>query len=312
MANTFNHANGFVPEIFSKKLELAEKTQTNFLNDMCNREWEGEIKQFGDTVHISLPDPANITIGTGMTPSVNNMSPTMQSLVINKTMNFCFKFTDQENAQSQFNLSEGYGALAVQKMADAHCLEIEQEVYNGAVATTIPAIGTTAVPIALTDATVYSYFVKLITKLRNNNAVGPNGYYTFKGNGEEAKQLAPMVTISPNVLGLLINASVLTHPSIAGDKVIDTADKKQVAGMDILVDTNLGNIDVTAGNTATSANQEVIIAGTKMGITYANQYSKVEKLRDPAVFQDIIRGLELYGFEIIHPKSLVVGVVTLP
>lgn len=61
MANTFNHANGFVPEIFSKKLELAERTQTNFLNDMCNREWEGEIKQFGDTVHISLPDPTNIS-----------------------------------------------------------------------------------------------------------------------------------------------------------------------------------------------------------------------------------------------------------
>ena len=36
MANTFNHANGFVPEIFSKKLELAERTQTNFLNGLVS------------------------------------------------------------------------------------------------------------------------------------------------------------------------------------------------------------------------------------------------------------------------------------
>ena len=46
-----------------------------------------------------------------------------------------------------------------------------------------------------------------------------------------------------------------------------------------------------------------------MGITFAEQYNKVEKLRDPQTFADIGRALYLYGYKITNPKSLVKGTV---
>ena len=46
-----------------------------------------------------------------------------------------------------------------------------------------------------------------------------------------------------------------------------------------------------------------------MGITFAEQYNKVEKLRDPQSFADIGRALYLYGYKITNPKSLVKGVI---
>ena len=49
----------------------------------------------------------------------------------------------------------------------------------------------------------------------------------------------------------------------------------------------------------------IAIAGTKMGITFAEQYNKVEKIRDPQTFADIGRALYLYGYKITNPKSLV-------
>ena len=37
------------------------------------------------------------------------------------------------------------------------------------------------------------------------------------------------------------------------------------------------------------------------------QISKVENIRDPYCFQDIVRGLELYGMKLVHPEAIVRG-----
>ena len=82
--------------------------------------------------------------------------------------------------------------------------------------------------------------------------------------------------------------------------------------MQIFVDTLLDGIKSTEAAThyADEANNKYIaIAGTKMGITYAEQYNKVEKLRDPQTFADIGRALYLYGYKITNPKCLVKGTV---
>lgn len=100
-----------------------------------------------------------------------------------------------------------------------------------------------------------------------------------------------------------MNSSRLTHPTVAGDDILYKGNAGQIAGMKIYQDTNLMN--VAAFNE--TSKQHVVIAGTKMGVTFAEQYNKVEKLRDPQTFADIGRALYLYGFKITNPKSLVVG-----
>lgn len=303
-----NNVSAFIPEVWSKKLLRESKEISDFKNNMTNRDWEGEIKNFGDTVRITTPNADSIVIGEGVVPDTSNVYPSQIVMTIDKTKNFQFKFNDVEQAQSQFNMVEGYMSLANQKMLDEVNLELEQAVVDAAEAGTVSKIGTAASPTATTFDTVNNVFNKIKKTLVANKALSASGFYTFKGNQEQALQLAPVVTMGPTMYEGLMNSNKLTHPTVAGDDILYKGVAGQIAGMKIFQDTNIEK--VTADNLAATAN--VVIAGTKMGITFAEQYSKVEKLRDPQTFSDIGRGLYLYGYKIVNPKSLVVAYVAAP
>jgi hypothetical protein len=144
-----------------------------------------------------------------------------------------------------------------------------------------------------------------------NKALSPSGFYTFKGNKEQALQLSPIVTIGAGLFEQLVNSTVLTHPTVQGDDILYKGVVGQIAGMKIFVDTLLDTIvtEDSAFEADDAQRSYVAIAGTKMGITFAEQYNKVEKLRDPQTFADIGRALYLYGFKVTNPKSLVKGQV---
>lgn len=304
-----NNVNAFVPEFYSQKLLKESKEMTDFKNNMTNSEWEGEIKSAGDTVHISTPDLSMITIGEGVVPDTSNVYPKQISLTIDKSRSFQFKFNDIEQAQSQFNMIDGYMSAANEKMMVEVNKELELDVLNNA---DVPEVGNHTTPIAVTAATINTFFNKIKRTLMGNKALSPAGFYTFKGNKEQSLQLAPIVTIGAGLFEQLVNCTVLTHPTVQGDDVLYKGIVGQIAGMKIFVDTLLDGITSAecAAHYADEANGEYIaIAGTKMGITFAEQYNKVEKLRDPQTFSDIGRALYLYGYKITNPKSLVKATV---
>lgn len=306
------NVSAFVPEFYSKKLLKESKEMTDFKNNMCNNDWEGEIKSAGDTVRISTPDLSMITIGEGIVPDTSNVFPKQLTLTIDKSKSFQFKFNDIEQAQSQFNMMDGYMSSANELMM----IEVNKELEEAVLADSkVPTIGTVAAPFAFgTAGDIVRAFNNVKRKLQENKALSPSGFYTFKGNQEQALQLAPVVTISPALFEELVNSDKLTHPTVQGDDVLYKGIVGQIAGMKIFVDTLFSGLNVTddasAAYTANEASRQyVIIAGTKMGITFAEQYNKVEKLRDPQSFADIGRALYLYGYKITNPKSLVKGVI---
>ena len=304
-----NNVNAFVPEFYSQKLLKESKEMTDFKNNMTNSDWEGEIKSAGDTVHICTPDASNIVIGEGVVPEVNDVYPKTMTLTIDKTKSFQFKFNDIEQAQSQFNMMEGYMSIANERMMIEVNKELELEVLNNA---EVPNVGTNAAGFQATSATINTFFNRLKKTLMANKALSPAGFYTFKGNKEQALQLNAVVTIGTGLFEQLVNSTQLTHPTVQGDDILYKGVVGQIAGMQIFVDTLLDGIKQTecANHYADEANKKFIaIAGTKMGITFAEQYNKVEKLRDPQTFADIGRALYLYGYKITNPKSLVKGTV---
>lgn len=308
-----NNVSAFVPEFYSKKLLRESKEMTDFKNNMTNNDWEGEIKSAGDTVRISTPDLSMITIGEGVVPDTSNVYPKQLTLTIDKSKSFQFKFNDIEQAQSQFNMMDGYMSSANELMMIEVNKELEEEVLKNA---EVPYIGYgtgSSNPFQATPATINAAFNRIKKTLQENKALSPAGFYTFKGNQEQSLQLAPVVTISPGLFEELVNSSLLTHPTVQGDDILYKGVVGQIAGMKIFVDTLLSTISATDGThafTATESSREyVVIAGTKMGITFAEQYNKVEKLRDPQSFADIGRALYLYGYKITNPKSLVKGVI---
>ena len=304
-----NNVNAFVPEFYSQKLLKESKEMTDFKNNMTNSDWEGEIKSAGDTVHICTPDASNIVIGEGVVPEVNDVYPKSMTLTIDKTKSFQFKFNDIEQAQSQFNMMEGYMSIANERMMVEVNKELELEVLNNA---EVPNVGTNAAGFQATSATINTFFNRLKKTLMANKALSPAGFYTFKGNKEQALQLNAVVTIGTGLFEQLVNSTQLTHPTVQGDDILYKGVVGQIAGMQIFVDTLLDGIKQTecANHYADETNKKFIaIAGTKMGITFAEQYNKVEKLRDPQTFADIGRALYLYGYKITNPKSLVKGTV---
>ena len=311
-----NNVSAFVPEFYSKKLLKESKEMTDFKNNMCNNDWEGEIKSAGDTVRISTPDLSMITIGEGIVPDTSNVYPKQLTLTIDKSKSFQFKFNDIEQAQSQFNMMDGYMSSANELMMIEVNKELEEAVLEDGEVPTV-GYGATGDPDSasfnVTSATINTAFNRIKKTLQANKALSASGFYTFKGNQEQALQLVPVITISPGLFEELVNSTVLTHPTVQGDDILYKGVVGQIAGMKIFVDTLLETIDAHAGAkyyTADEANRVyVFIAGTKMGITFAEQYNKVEKLRDPQSFADIGRALYLYGYKITNPKSLVKGVI---
>lgn len=304
-----NIVNAFVPEFYSQKLLKESKEMTDFKNNMTNNDWEGEIKSAGDTVHIVTPDLSNIVIGQGVVPITNDVYPKSLTLTIDKSKSFQFKFNDIEQAQSQFNMLDGYMSASNERMMIEVNKELEVAVLDDVA---VPKVGDATTPFSATSATIVSFFNRLKKTLMANKALSPAGFYTFKGNKEQALQLAPIVTIGTGLFEELVNSTQLTHPTAQGDDILYKGVVGQIAGMKIFVDTLLDTIVSTDGTTfeADDANKSyVAIAGTKMGITFAEQYNKVEKLRDPQTFADIGRALYLYGYKITNPKSLVKGQV---
>jgi len=296
-----NNVNAFVPEYWSAKLLRETKELTDFKNNMTNSDWEGEIKSAGDTVRITTPDFSAIEIGEGVVPNSSDVYPKQITLTIDKSKNFQFKFNDIEQAQSQFNMLEGYMNGGLQKMMDEVNLELEEAVIADA---NVPTVGTSGSYFDTSSGTkTVAFFNRIKRKLVENKALNSAGFYNFKGSKEQTLALEAMVTITPAMFEQLVSSDVLTHPTVQGDDVIYKGVAGQIAGMKIFVDTNL--MKVTGYNEDNEKN--VVIAGTKMGITFAEQFNKVEKLRDPQSFADIGRALYLYGYKITNPKCLVVG-----
>jgi hypothetical protein len=59
------------------------------------------------------------------------------------------------------------------------------------------------------------------------------------------------------------------------------------------------NVKYTAADTAYSC-----IFGHKAGLTFASQIVKTEKLRSEHAFEDIVRGLNVFGYKVVKPEAL--------
>lgn len=273
-----------------------------------------EIKAFGDKVRISLPNADNVSVAitantTDVCPVPDKVKPTQKTLEINNIATFSLKFSDVDQVQSQYNLLDGYSAIAMQKLGDLKDKQVMVALIN-AVTNADNMIGTAAVPQAVTKDNIYDYLVDARVALTNTGALNGNGFYSFKGNQEEMEFLAPVYTCTPKIFGLMLKSTQLTHPTANADQVIERGQKSMMAGFEIDQDTVLTTITTTEVGGIEEGTQ-IGIAATKMAVTYANQYTKVEKLRDPDCFADIVRGLELYGFAVIHPECAVITYFTL-
>lgn len=281
---TFTNAyTDFIPEIWSKRLEQLLLSDAVMLQ-CVNRNYEGDIKNAGDTVNILTPGEVSVSTLHGDNISYKELTPSKQQLTISQKKFFAFKINDVASVQAGIDLMEAH--LQNAKRA----IEVDQDSYLLGLYTEADAaniIGTTTSATTITKDNVYSCFVNLAKTLKKSNAAAVS---------------APWVVINPDVEAVLLESSQFTTAHQIGEKTIRDGAIGRIAGMDVLVSSNL----------KADANSAIpVMAGTNAAITFASQVAKIEKIRDINTFSDLVRGLYLYGAKVVQPKALAVSYLKL-
>lgn len=291
-----NYSGNFIPEIWSGKL-IENFYDATVLAAISNTNYEGEIRRMGDTVNIrTTPEITIKTYVKGQTLSVENPDKPKIQLVIDKGEYFACIEDDVDKVQSDVNLMDTWSKDASERMK----IKIDQRVLTdilpdisalnkGATAGRITGnidLGTTGSPIAITKSNVLDYIVDMGTVLDEANA--PEG---------------ERFLIIPAKMAGMIKKSDLKDASLTGDSV------------SVLRNGRLGMIDrftlYMSHNLSVTSGKFNIIAGHKMGFTFASQMTEMESLRAESTFGNVIRGLQVYGYKVVKPEALAQGIITL-
>lgn len=266
----------FIPEIWSQKLDQL-LTKNCVMMQCVNRNWEGEIKQQGDKVKIITPASVAVSTLTSDNITYSSLSPTSQELEINQKKFFAFKIDDVAKVQANGDIMEAHLAnakIAIEEVQDSYLLAKHTDVP------TTNTVGSESSPITLSKSTIYEQFVKLSLALKNSNAVN---------NGAR-----PWVVINPDIEAYLLQSPEFISAYKVADETLREGSIGRIAGMDVLVSTNLTDVN----------DKYYVLAGTNDAITFASQLAKIESLRDKDSFSDLVRGLYLYGAKTVQPKAL--------
>ncbi len=291
-----NYSGNFIPEIWSGKL-IENFYDATVLAAISNTDYEGEIRNMGDTVNIrTTPEITIKTYVKGQTLSVENPDKPKLQLVIDKGEYFACVEDDVDKVQSDINLMDTWSKDASERMK----IKIDQRVLTdilpdisadnkGATAGRISNnidLGTTGSPIAITKTNVLEYLVDIGTVLDEANC----------------PESGRFVVIPAKMAGM-IKKSDLKDASLTGDSV------------SILRNGRLGMIDrftvYMSHNLSVSSGKFSLVAGHKMGFTFASQMTNMETIRSETTFGNIIRGLQVYGYKVVKPEALAQGIITL-
>ena len=265
----------FIPQIWSASL-LQELRKNQVFANLANRDYQGDIRAYGDTVIINSFDA--ITIGdyvkntTVVTPENINQNPS-KTLVIDQAKYFAFKIDSIDNAQMNPKIMTAAMSEAAYGLSDVTDKYIA-EMYNDA---------DHQVTGEFSYTTAYAKLVEAAIKLDEAN-VSRQGRW---------------VVVTPWAHGELLKSAEFIRATALGDSVVQGGMIGQIAGFNVFMSNNIYTTTV-AGETYSH-----LLAGTNQAISYAEQLNSVEAFRPENSFSDAVKGLHLYGAKVIRPEALV-------
>jgi hypothetical protein len=283
----------FVPQVWSKRV-LTKLDRTNVMLRLVNRNYEGEIKQAGDTVWVRTF--GNVTMSAyrrGAPISYGDLAPTRESLQINDAQNFAFAVDELDIAQNDLNALDGYtdrAAVAINNLVEDKCLSFyasaptaNQVIYDSTaslviVRSNLAAHTRTAIAIDKTNA--YTTLVAASKALNKQNAPR-EGRWVVVGPTYEA--------------ALITDTTYFIRATDMGDRIVQSgsvamgADKApgylgRAAGFDVYGSNALPS---DAGGTYAQY-------GAGPVISYAGQIRKIQRITRESTWADAVRGLILH------------------
>lgn len=295
-----NYSGNFIPEIWSGKL-IENFYDATVLAAISNTDYEGEIRQYGDTVNIrTTPEITIRDYVKGQTLTVENPDKPKIQLVIDKGEYFACVEDDVDKVQSDINLMDTWTKDASERMKIKIDQRVLTDILPGIAATNKGAtageqsasfnLGTTGSPLTVTKdgASSTTSVVDLLVDL---------GTVLDEANAPEGDRFV----VIPAKMAGLIKKSELKDASLTGDS------------MSIVRNGRLGMVDrftiYVSHNLNVSSGKYSIIAGHKMGFTFASQMTNMETIRSESTFGNIVRGLQVYGYKVVKGEALAQAVV---
>lgn len=266
----------FIPELWNARLLHALDAQ-HVATNIVNRNYEGEIKQAGDTVHINSIGTINVnSYQHGTSIVFQELSTSDQTLEIDQEKYFAFQIDDVDAAQAAGDLMDEAMGRAAYALADTSDAFLLGKIAAGGSSDNY--VGSSGSPVALTAANIYANIVALRTKLDKKNVpltgrsivVPPEAYALLLQDDRFAK----VDTLAP---GTVVNGLV-----------------GRVAGFDVY----------ESNNVTKASSTWLITAQVADATTYAEQIVKTEALRLENSFKDGVKGLHVYGAKVVRPEAI--------
>lgn len=270
----------FIPELWNARLLYALE-KSHVAANLVNRNYEGEIRQQGDTVHINSIGAVTVDDYTRNTdiddPEV--LTTTDQTLTIDQAKYFNFQIDDVDAAQTAGDLMDTAMQRAAYALNDAADAFLLQTIAAGV--DTNNKIGSSAA-IALTAENIYENIVALKTKLDKAN-VPTTGRY---------------IVVPPEIHALLLLDDRFVKASDAGtaNDTLLNGEVGRVAGFTVYM----------SNNVKYTTDHWEIPASVQTSTTYAEQIVSTEAYRMEKRFADAVKGLHVYGAKVTDGKQIAV------
>lgn len=270
----------FIPSVWAARLLVAlDKALVYAQTGIVNREYEGEIRDSGDTVKIA--SIGDVTIGS-YTKNTNIADPEIltdaeQTLLIDQSKYFNFYVDSIDRAQQNVNVMDEAMRRSGYSLRDV------QDSFVAANHVNVPAanlIGNDTTPIAITTAALaYENLVDLSVKLDEANIPSEGRF----------------AVVPPWFHGrMLKDQRFVSAGTSKTDMVLANGQVGEAAGFRILKSNSVPN---------TAATKYKIIAGHPMAYTFAMQVTSLETYKPEKRFGDAVKGLNVYGGKLVRPSA---------
>lgn len=286
----------FIPELWSAK--LLDHYDANLVYSqasVANRDYEGEIQNQGDTVHINqIGDPGVREYDREEDITFDDLGTTDQELLIDQADYFAFYVNDVDKVQAKGDLG-GPGltraSLKLRAKSDAYAgslLKAGAHANNQLGRVKIVSGGTQMAGAG--QITAYDVLVELGLKLDNKDAPEEGRY----------------VVVDPSFIAAIAKDDRFIRVDASGSsEVLRNGLIYRAAGFDILKTTQVP----TVGGAGANKDDKVLIAGVPGAFTFANQIIKTEAGRREKGFDDFVKGLNVYGAKVTIPEGLATATV---
>ena len=285
---------GFIPEVWSGKLIEKLYEQTCY-GEIANTDYEGEIKNKGDTVQIRTTPSITIRdyeVGGGL----KHEKPKSDKIELNidQAKYFAFEVNDVDAYQSDLKLMNDWSDDAGEQMQihiDADLMGRHYadaaEANSGAEAGVKSGaynMGATGSPVSVNKGNILDVLVDCGSVL-DEQSVPNTGRYI----------------VLPAWANGMLKKSDLRDASAMGDatSVFRNGKVGELDRFTVYINNQLSDVqDSDAGKRCTN-----IIFGHRKALTFASQMTSMENIPNPEDFGRLVRGLNVYGSKVIDPNA---------